>query len=76
MPDNALVEFAAGVGAQRAAAVLLGLALISFLFDRAFSHEMSLILVVCVVALCMLYAALVPRLETFFDAIFHRNRNH
>ena len=59
-----------------AACVLLGLALISVLFGRTFSPEMSLILVVCAVALCVLYAALVPRLEEFFDAIFHRNRNH
>jgi hypothetical protein len=58
-----------------AACVLLGLELVSFLFGSAFSHEMSLILVVCAVALCVLYAALVPRLETFFDAIFHRKRN-
>jgi hypothetical protein len=57
-----------------AACVLLGLLLISILFGRTFSPEMSLILVVCVVALCVLYAALVPRLETFFDAIFHRHR--
>ena len=59
-----------------AACVLLGLALISVLFGRTFSLEMSLILVVCAVALCVLYAALVPRLEAFFDAIFHRDRNH
>jgi hypothetical protein len=59
-----------------AACVLLGLALISVLFGRTFSLEMGLILVVCAVALCMLYAALVPRLEEFFDTIFHRNRNH
>jgi hypothetical protein len=57
-----------------AACVLLGLLLISVLFSRTFSPEMSLILVVCAVALCVLYAALVPRLETFFDAIFHRHR--
>ena len=59
-----------------AACVLLGLTLISVLFGRSFSLEMGLILVVCAVALCMLYAALVPRLESFFDAIFHRNRDH
>ncbi|MGO8702468.1 MAG: hypothetical protein ACLQVA_01520 [Candidatus Brocadiia bacterium] len=59
-----------------AACVLLGLALISVFFGRTFSPEMILILVVCAVALCVLYAALVPRLEEFFDAIFHRNRNH
>ena len=59
-----------------AACVLLGLTLISVLFGRTFSLEKSLILVVCAVALCVLYAALVPRLEEFFDAIFHRNRNH
>ena len=58
-----------------AACVLLGLTLISVLFGRTFSLEMGLILVVCVVALCVLYAALVPRLEEFFDTIFHRNRN-
>lgn len=59
-----------------AACVLLGLLLISVLFGRTFSPEMSLILVVCAIALCVLYAALVPRLETFFDAIFHRHRTH
>jgi hypothetical protein len=58
-----------------AACVLLGLTLISVLFGRTFSQEMSLILVVCVVALCVLFAALLPRLESLFDAIFHRNRN-
>jgi hypothetical protein len=59
-----------------AACVLLGLQLISVLFGRTFSQEMGLILVVCVVALCVLFAALVPRLESLFDAIFHRHRNH
>ncbi len=58
-----------------AACVLLGLTLISVLFGSVFSLEMGLILVVCAVALCMLYAALVPRLESFFDTIFHRNRD-
>ena len=67
------LAFMAGV---LAACVLLGLALISVFFGRTFSPEISLILVVCAVALCVLYAALVPRLEEFFDAIFHRNRNH
>ena len=57
-----------------AACVLLGLELISVLFGRTFSQEMGLILVVCVVALCVLFAALVPRLESLFGAIFHRER--
>jgi hypothetical protein len=58
-----------------AACVLLGLALIRVLFGRTFSVEMGLILVVCAVALCVLYAALVPRLEELFETVFHRKRN-
>jgi hypothetical protein len=57
-----------------AACVLLGLELVRVLFARTFSLEMCLVLVVCAVALCVLYAALVPRLEEFFDSIFHRDR--
>jgi uncharacterized membrane protein len=58
-----------------AACVALGIAFFGFLFGRTLSVEMSLVLVVSIVALCVLYAAILPRLEEFFDSLFHRRRN-
>ena len=57
-----------------AACVLLAILLCRILFGEILSPEMSLILVVSVVSLCMLYAALLPRLEEILDRLFHRNR--
>lgn len=55
-----------------AACVLLGVALIGALFNRRFDQEMNLILVVSIVALCVLYAAVLPRLESLFDRYFRQ----
>jgi hypothetical protein len=56
-----------------AACLLLAIALGGMLFGRALGQEMTLVLVVSMVSLCMLYAAVLPKLEELSGRLFQRS---
>jgi hypothetical protein len=55
---------------------LLGILLIRPLFGQVLDEETVLLLVAGAVALCVLYAALLPQLEAFFERLFGGDRRH